>query len=166
MSAIIKNALVITSFHRDLYAAANAGFKATSTMMVKMETLIRSKYTVAPSFEQYRADQAALAEVAKEKGLVDNQWVRKPYAAAIKSVFGALPESQDPAAVAKRNARGKKAPGPVKGETSKKAPAETIEQLIARVGVFKVLAMCADILEVESTTKDVAKTIRAIKVAA
>lgn len=163
----LASALVITAFHKDVYAHIATGFKAAGTMQTKMGALIVSKYgKVAPTYEQYVADQMALKSLATEKGLVDNQWVRKPYAAAIKAVFGTLPESQDPAAVAKRNARGKKAPGPVKGVISKKAPTETVEQLIARIGVFKVLAMCADILEVESSTKELANTLHDIAKAA
>lgn len=154
----ITSALVITTFHRDLFNAQVAGMKATGTMQAKLAALIASKYTVAPTFEQYRADQAALAEIAKEKGLKDNQWVRKPYALAVKAAFGALPVSQDPAAIAKRKARG---PAKEKAATVPKRGAEDLEALIARVGVFKVLEACTRILEADDSTKSQAKGIAA-----
>lgn len=168
------NALVITSFHKNVASAIATSAKAQVTLAAKLGSLIGAQYPKAsPSFEQYRADQAALAELAKERGLVDNQYYRKAYAGAIKAAFGEVPVSMDAAAVAKRKARDIKAglskakSGAVKGATSKRDPsiAETVEQFIARVGVFKVLDMCAKILDADDSTKEAAKTIKSVKVA-
>jgi hypothetical protein len=169
------SALVITSFHKDVFNAANACAKAQITLGAKLATLIAKQYpSKSPSFEQYRADQSALAELCKEKGLVDNQYYRKAYAVAIKLAFNEVPVSMDAAAIAKRKARdAKKAAdtkgksGAVKGDTSKRAPSvsETVEQMIARVGVFKVLEMCANILDADESTKTAAKALKGIKAA-
>jgi hypothetical protein len=158
----------VTAFHRDVFKAAEAGRKAGETMLQKMVALLRSKYAaVAPTFEQYRADQKALAEIAKERGLTDNQWVRKPFALAVKTLYGALPEAQTAAAMAKRKLReanaaaGVKAGAP-KGETAprRQSEPETLEQYITRVGVFKVLQQCALILECVDDTKAFGNIVR------
>jgi hypothetical protein len=163
--------LVVTSFHKSVGAAIHTAVKSQLTLFAKLGQLIGEQYKTSPSFEQYRNDQAALAEIAKERGLTDAQYYRKAYASAIKDAFGELPVSMDAASVAKRKAReaagANKKAGAVKGETAPRKPAasETIEQLIARIGVFKVLETCAKLLETEESTKDVAKNIRALKVA-
>jgi hypothetical protein len=161
-----------SKFHAEIVAAASVGLKANMTVLAKMEALITSKYgKVAPTYEQFRADHAALGELAKEKGLKDSQWVRKPFNCAVKSLYKALPESQSVAALAKRALRekeGKTKPGAVKKVTGTRAPshAETIEQFIARVGVFKVLDACTAVLAADDSTKATADTLKALRVAA
>ena len=163
------SALVITSFHKSVGAAISKSASAQITLAATLGKLIQAQYLgKSPSFEQYRNDQAALAEIAKERGLVDNQYYRKAYAGAIKAAFGEVPVSMDAAAVAKRLARGVKAKaGAKKGDTVARKPAqsETIEQLIARIGVFKVLESCAKLLEADDSTKEAAKALKAIKAA-
>src|SRR5688572_17899812 len=96
----VQTATVVAQFHKDVFAAAQLAARAGVTMAQKLNTLILAKYgDTCPTFEQYRDDQKALAQLAKDRKLVDNQWVRKPYAAAIKARFGALPVSQAPEAV-------------------------------------------------------------------
>jgi len=173
---VVKNAaintLTVTPYHAAVYAACAAAHKAAGTATEKMIALLKSKYgEVAPSYLQYRADQAALASIAKDKGLKDSQWLRKPFAAAVKAVFGALPESQDPASIAKRKLRAQKAGnapasapvGAPKGKVQVKvtSPSESIEQAITRMGLFKVLEACTNILAQVDTTKELAKAIKA-----
>lgn len=172
--AATSKAVEITPYHRDVFKACETGRKAADTMLQRMVQLLKSKYgETSPTFAQYRGDQAALAQLAKDRGLVDNQWVRKPYAAAVKTLYGALPEAQTAAALAKRKVRealaaskGEKA-GAVKGQTAPRRASEpeTLEQYVARVGVFKVLAACAAILEADKSTADMAKAVKALKAA-
>lgn len=165
-------AVVITAFHRDVFTIAQSGHRAADTMAKKMQALITSKYgKLAPTFEQYRADRAALRELAKDKKLADDQWMRKPYCAALKAVFGALPESQDAAAIQKRAQRDAakasaktSAPtaGAPAGQTQDHAPSESeqIEQLVTRLGLFKTLDACMRILEADDATKAVVVHMR------
>lgn len=163
-----KAQVVVTPFHTDLYAAAMANVKAAATMSTKMQALVSSKYgTTAPTYEQYRTDQAVLASIAKDKGLVDNQWVRKPYAAAVKAVFGELPVAQTAAAIAKRKLREQQAPksGAPKGvvTTRNSSSADQIEQFIAKAGVFAVLSTLTKMLAADSSTKEAAKALVAVQ---
>ena len=195
--------LVITAFHKDAYAIINtqrvAVDKAQGTMQTKLGALIVSKYgTTAPTYAQFRADRDALKELAKEKGLADDQWLRKPFNAAIIAIFGKLPEAMTAAAIAKRAVRaaadakvaqelakvnadraasgmaplavlrkGTAKPdagkaGAPKGETTQRvaSESETIEQYIARVGLWKVMDACARVLNADKSTQDVAKAIQ------
>jgi hypothetical protein len=163
----------VTAFHRDLFKTMETARKAAGTRMEKMTALLRSKYgAVAPTFAQFKADRAALKLLADEKGLTDDQWVRKPYNAAVKLLYGALPEAQTAAAIAKRKVREATAQttgkaGAKKGETAPRRTStpETIEQFVARVGVFKVLDACAAILgEVTESAED-AKLLRNLSAA-
>lgn len=169
----VAAAVVITPFHKDMFAACQLVMKAVGTMESRMQALVTSKYgKVAPTYAQFRADRAALKSLADEKGLTSDQWVRKPYNAAIKAVFGALPESQSASSIAKRKlaaAKDKVAgkAGAKKGETAPRRTGtpETIEQYVARVGVFKVLEACAAILESDEATKDAGHVLRELKAA-
>ncbi len=163
-----SQAVVITAFHKDVFAAAIAGRKATETMQQKMASLLKSKYgETMPTFAQFKGDRAALKQLAADKGLADDQWVRKPFNAAVKALYGALPEAQTAAALAKRKVRdalGKSKAGAKKGETAprRQSEPETLEQYITRVGVFKVLQQCALILECDDSTKDIGHSLKAI----
>ncbi len=174
MTASTSTPVVILAFHKDVYACAQTAAKAGITMAQKMNALILARYAeTCPTFEEYRADQRALAQLAKDRKLVDNQWVRKPYAAAIKARFGALPVSQAPEAIVKAakraaDAAGKKnadaaAAGAVKGDTTQRVPSDTenLESLIARIGVFKALEACINILAADDKTSAQAKHLKA-----
>lgn len=178
-SAATSKAVEITAYHKALYAAADGARKATVKALDAVKALLESKYgKTAPTYEQFRADRSALREIAKGKGLADDQWLRKPYNAAVTALYGALPEAQTAAAIAKRKVRdalaangttiAKVKAGAKKGETAprRQSEIETLEQYIARIGVFKVLAQCALILEADESTKAVAQVLKGIKKAA
>ena len=160
-----RAAVEVTAFHRDVFAIAQTGHRAAETMDKKMRALLTSKYgTTAPTFEQYRADRAALRQLAADKKLADDQWVRKPYCAAVKALFGALPEAQTPEAIAKRQQRdaaktaAKATAAPVgapAGQTQDRQPteAEQIESLITRIGLIKAADAMVRILKADDRTK-------------
>jgi len=191
--------VAVLAFHNDVFACARTGHTAQQTMAKKMQALLISRYGDAlidssdkdhwgkpcaaggPSYEAYRNDQAALKLLAEQKGLADNQWVRKPYAAAVKALYGALPIAMTAAAIAKRAEREAVAvhtettvskAGAPKGETTERVPseAETIEQVIARIGIFQCLDACVRILASEKQTKvnaqHMAAMVKAAKAAA
>jgi hypothetical protein len=172
-------ALVITPFHKDVAkamdVAANVIDKANGVLGARLKALLASKYGVnAPSYEQFRSDRAALASIAKDAGMASDQYYRKAYNAAIVASFSALPVSQSAASIKARakalaagkgKGQGKKGKaGAVKGETAARRPAtaETIEQYVARVDPWKVLAICVRILESDESTKTQALAIKAI----
>jgi len=86
-----KAPLEILPFHKAVIAACTKGAKAQQTMREAIGALIKSRYKAFPTYAQYRADQDALAELSKGKGLMDNQYARKAYAGAMHDVYGALP---------------------------------------------------------------------------
>ena len=170
-----KPAVEILPFHQDVYRIAQTGQRAQVTMHEKMKTLITSRYgATCPTFEQHRADIKALDQLARDKGLSDGQWLRRPYNSAIVALFEKLPVSMAPEAVAKREQReardkvvkdaiakakaaGTIAPvGAPAGQTQEREPseAEKLEQLISRVGVWESLYACLRVLETDETTKD------------
>ena len=172
-----KPAPEILPFHLEVYRIAAAGQRATQTMAQRMQTLVTSRYgTTCPTFAQHRADLKALDQIAKDKGLTDGQWMRRPYNAAIITLFDALPVSMAAdaivkreqraardkivkAAIAKAKAEGSKdAPAPVGapvGETQERtpSPAEQMEQTIASMGVWETLYACLRILDTSEATK-------------
>lgn len=169
-----KAAIEVLPFHLSVYKIAQTGMRAEQTMAQRMQALITSRYgEVSPTFEQHRADIKALDQLARDKGLTDGQWMRRPYNAAIVALFDKLPEAQTPEAIAKRAQRAQRdavvkaaiakaketgaiAPtGAPAGETQERAPseAEQLEQLIARVGVFECLYACLRILDADECTK-------------
>jgi hypothetical protein len=188
--AVAKKGLEVTTFHKDVFATIDTARKATNkagdTMRSKLANLLRSKYgATMPTYEQFRADRAALKELATQKGLADDQWVRKPYNAAVHLLYGALPEAQTAAAIAKRKLREAEAAnkpsgatgvskgtakpeagkaGAQKGETAPRNPSadETIEQYIARVGLWKVMDACARLLNADKSSTLDAKAMQAI----
>lgn len=168
--------VAILAFHKDVFAIAQTGHRAGETMHKKMCALLTSRYgKAAPTYEQYRADRAALLQLAKDRKLASDQWVRKPFCAAVKAMYGALPEAQTPEAIAKRALRAQQdaavkaakaaAAAPVgapKGETQDRQPteAEQVESLVTRIGLFKTLEACVRILEADEATKAQALHIR------
>lgn len=185
---VASKGVEVSAFHKDVYAAINtartAVDKAQGSMQQKLANLLRAKYgTTMPTFEQFRADRAALKELATQKGLADDQWLRKPYNAAVHLLYGALPEAQTAAAIAKRALReanekagvttvkaGKKVeapankPGAQKGTTApeRTSAVETIEQYITRVGLWQVMDACARILNADKSTVEEAKALQPI----
>ena len=167
-------AVEVLPFHLSVYKIAQTGQRAEQTLATKMQALVTSRYgETCPTFEQHRADIKALDQLARDKGLTDGQWMRRPYNAAIVALFDKLPESQAPEAIAKREQRaardkvvkdaiakakadGTIAPvGAPAGETQERQPSEgeQLEQLIARVGVFECLYACLRILAADKTTE-------------
>lgn len=183
-------AVEVTAFHKDAYSIMRTGLNAQQTLRVKLAALLETRYgkpiigkdadgketrSGGPSFEQYRADNAALRQLAADanpvKGADVGQYVRKTFAAVVKAHYGALPVSMDAAAVQKRAQReaaeaAKKAaapaPAPVgapAGETqADRAPneAEQIEQIVTRLGPLKTLDACIRILLADESTKGTA----------
>ena len=167
-------AVEILAFHKGVANIAITGMRAGETMAQRMQALITSRYgETCPTFEQHRADIKALNAIARDKGLTDGQWMRRPYNAAIVALFEKLPVAQTPEAIAKREQRaqrdavvkaaiakaketGEIAPaGAPAGETQERVPSEgeQLEQLIARVGVFETLYACLRILDADESTK-------------
>lgn len=104
--AVATASVQTTDYHKSIINALQAGKKASETMQQKLEALIRSKYgDCMPTIVQYTADQSALKLLADQRGLADNQWVRKPYALAVRAVYGALPVSTGQDAEGKRLSR-------------------------------------------------------------
>lgn len=178
-----KGTIAISVFQQDLFAAAYKGaegvHKAVESQRAQMRKLLLDQYgSTAPTFEQFRADRAALKILAMQKGLVDDQWVRKPYNAAIIELYKALPVSMSEAAIAKRaqrptvdKAAAKAAikdaltkAGAVKGDTTERDPsaAETVEQFIAKFGITNVLQAAARILAEKRESKLDATTLQAV----
>lgn len=160
----------ITPFHRDLFTAMETAHKEHGTMLTRMQALLKSKYgETMPTWMQAKGDRQALKALADERGLADDQWLRKPYNLAVKALYGALPESTSASAEAKRRMRdaGIKVTqvkaGAKKGETAPRRTGdpETLEQYITCIGVWKVLEQCCVILECDDSTKDVAEKVRA-----
>lgn len=123
-----------------------------------------------PSFAMYRSLQNALNLLAVEAGFT-GQMMRKHCAHAVKTLYGALPVSDSPAAIAKRAQR----PAATPKTTQKPSAAETfaagieharkdetVESFIARVGVTTVLAALNRILDAEESTKPAAAAALAI----
>lgn len=100
-----------TEAQKELFViACRAGDRITRAMTTYTKELVawlHAQYgETKPTYEQFWSDREALAILAKERGLADDQWVRKPYNAAVKSVYGELPVSPSKEAVAKRLVRG------------------------------------------------------------
>jgi hypothetical protein len=159
--------VVVTPFHKEMFACVQTAAKAAGTMATRMQALLTSKYgTTMPTWEQFKGDRIALARLADEKGLKDDQWIRKPYNAAVKALYGDLPAAPSRKVAGPKKGNGKA--GAVKGQTAPRTTSEreTLEQYIARVGVFTVLECCAKILEADESTKARAAGIHALAKAA
>lgn len=139
-----------------------------------MQTALALQYgDTAPTFKEFQADRAALRALAMHKGLVDDQWVRKPYNLAVKALWGALPVAMTEAAILKRAQRDAKPkaavqavakPGAVKGDTAERAPSanETVEQLIARIGIYATIKAVTRILATERASATDKATLEAV----
>ncbi len=102
------------------YKAGIAVDRAIRNGLDAMTTWLVSQYgKKPPTYEQFWSDRDALKAGAKQRGLVDDQTMRKPYNAAVKALYGELPVSQSLEAVSMRLRR------PV---VDKKAKAEKVKQ--------------------------------------
>lgn len=178
-------AVEVTAFHKDVYAVCKTGLNGQQTMRAKLAALLITKYgqpvigkdaegketrSGGPAFDAYRADNAALRQLAANaspiKGGDVGQYVRKMFAWSVNALYGSLPESQDAAAVLKRaqrdaKAAAKKATNPAapvgapSGETQEREPSEseTIEAAITRMGLIKTMHGCFNILKADDKTK-------------
>jgi hypothetical protein len=165
--AVASKGVQVTAFHKDVFACIQAARKSNETMVARMRALLVSKYgETMPTYEQFKGDRLALAQLADDKGLKDDQWIRKPYNAAVKGLFGDLPKAPGSKVQGVKGGNGSK-PGAKKGETAPRTTSEreSLEQYITRVGVFKVLQQCALILEADDATKGIAGAIKALKAA-
>lgn len=93
-------------WHGAVIDTIGAWQKAAGTMLDRMLGLLEARYgNRMPTYEEYTHDQKALAQLAEKRGLKSNQWVRKPFAAAVKSRYNALPIQMTPEAIRKRAER-------------------------------------------------------------
>ena len=164
--------IAIEQFHKDVATCAMHGIRTAETVAKKMVALVTARYgEKAPTFEQYKADLAAFKVIAEQRKLASEQWLVRPYGAALKTQYKELPVSMAPDAVAKRKQRedrdalvksaiaaAKKTTEPVgakQGETQERQPSETeqIEQLVSRVGLWETLYACIRILASDESTK-------------
>ena len=151
-------------FVREYGAAILKADKALATAQAVAVAFVAAVFAEAPTYERYmevRNELRAQCEIGHGAHVFDT--VRKAYAAAIVSTFGALPESKSPEAVRKAAARAKAAaktgrPTGTTGTDAKQsaagsAPAhETIGQFIAKFGAAAVLVELAAILATEKAT--------------
>lgn len=167
-----------TAFQRGLFTvlfdAEDKINRVILTQRERIESYLAKEYgDVSPTFEQFQADRKALAALSLERGLVDDQVVRKAYNVAIKALFGALPVSDSPAAIAKRLQRPTAAPRARKvagegvdsqegGERVQEAEIRSISQFIATFGAANVLVELAKILATEKATQLDARTLVAV----
>lgn len=192
--------LDIRAWRVEVVDAAQTSQKAAFTMFDTMVALVLRRYgpclinpapqalnddctraaVGGPSKADYDEDQKQFAELAKARGLASNQWVRKPYAAAVKSVYGTLPITETAEALAERqrrkaggastghaNAAEVQQPakaGRTEGETQERRPskAEQIEQVVTSYGIPATMEAIARILDGKPDTALAAKTMRAL----
>lgn len=167
-------AVAVDQFHKDVATCAMHGIRTAETVAKKMIALVTARYgETAPTFEQYKADLAAFKAIAEHRKLASEQWLVRPYGAALKTLYKELPVSMAPDAVAKRKQReerdalvksaiaaAKKTAevtpvGAKPGETQERQPseAEQVEQLVSRVGLWETLYACIRILASDESTK-------------
>ena len=171
---------VFTSAQKNLFkcmldcerAIDNAYQLNTGKRDAAIRVWITAQYnTTMPTFAQYRADHAALIAFAHEEGLKDAQVMRKAYNIVLHEVFGALPESDSPAAIAKRAARGSAGTKAARAKVGAKkgvvvAPSigepATLEQMITKFGIVEVFKACQKILATDNRTVLAGKTVGSI----
>lgn len=150
------------------YKAAKAIDKALNTQLGTMKDWLKEQYgDTCPTYDQFWSDRDALEALALERGLVDDQWVRKPYNMAIKAVYGALPVSTTAAAVAKRAVRPEAQARPTQPvgakivKVSMPKDAETaVRQMLDHYGMAKVLIAFSTILGEHKETLKEAQRVR------
>jgi len=152
-----------TEFQAALFDAIFKSGEAVCRAQASQRDLIRGELSnhygnEAPTYAQFKADRKALRALSLERGLVDDQYARKLYNAAVVELWGALPVSDSPAAQAKRLHReavnAVSEPQEERGvpETRQVKQYEEIGQFIARFGAAAVLVELAKILATENDT--------------
>ncbi len=163
-----KRTVLVSQWQEGLYdvlfGAAEALCAVEQTQGERIRTYLSGHYSdVAPTYAQFISDRAALHVIALDRGLVDDQYVRKLYNKAIKELFGALPVSMSAEAVAKRAQRPAKQERVAQKAVAKiVSNADQIESFIASVGMAKILTTAAKILKASQATKLDGATIDAI----
>lgn len=165
----------ITAFHQRLYdvafECAQELSEAFDNQQLRLKTVLAHQYgDTCPTYKQFQADRAALKTLAAYKGLVDDQWLRKPYNLAIKSLYGALPVAMTEAAIAKRAARAtqpkiiKAAVGAPAGQPAPRnsSVSEQVEQMVAKFGVFATMKAITAILKADAKSATDAAALDAI----
>lgn len=157
-----------TEAQKELYViAVRAGDRITRAIQTYTKEMVRwleAQYgETPPTYEQFWSDREALAILARENGLVDDQWVRKPYNAAVKALYQELPVSPSKAAVAKRLTRGSQNPTGERRHRPPKDPVKTVENAMHRMiesyGYAPVLSAMARILAERDETRREAKRV-------
>lgn len=168
-AAYVEIADYQTALFDVLFDAADQVCRVQESQRARIKDVLIGQYPECPTFAQFRSDRDALRVLALERGLVDDQYVRKAYNGAIVELWGALPVSDSPAAVAKRLQRPVKpikADKPAKVDTPPEKRAETVPatigQFIARFGTAAVLVELAKILATEKSTATDAATLIAV----
>lgn len=160
-SKAVAAVVVVSEFHKAVARIALAGIRAAETNFAQMRANIRKEYgDTCPTFEQYRADHAALKVLAKLRGLEDAQVLRKAYNRALKAEYedqlkgteNGLPEAQTAEAIV---ARAKRAKIKAAAAALEKAEAETM------AAVAKAQAPAADTGANERTQTE-AETIECV----
>jgi hypothetical protein len=156
-----------TSFEVSLFTACvaleRAAWEADNKRALIAQAIKGHFGATAPTYAQYKALQEAMHLQAVEAGFT-GQMIRKHVAHGVKSAYGALPESDSPAAIAKRAQRPGKTAKQAKPDAAASFKAgvehaqskETIESFIARVGIVATLSALNRILAAEDSTKDAA----------
>jgi hypothetical protein len=173
-SKVVKAVVPFVAVYGVITDAAFAYRKADVSAFKKF--LAATKVTfgdVCPTYLQCKDVRNELTIADKARGLKDAQWSHRAFTNAVKSLYGAMPLSSDPAAILKAAKRAadaaekKNSPevlGAPKGETQSHpvSAEQLLEQEIARIGIDKVMAALSRMLAVEKSTATQAKAIAAI----
>lgn len=166
-----KGVIEVTPWQENLYSelfdAADSINRAEVSQGERIKAFLSQQYAACPSYDQFRADRAALKAIALNHGLVDDQYVRKNYNKAITALFGALPVSMAASAVAKRAQRPDVDPEtrkePAKREVEKvSSEADAVEAYIAKIGIAKVLMAASRILKASRLTQLDGQTVEVV----
>jgi len=163
-----KRTVLVSQWQEGLYdvlfGAAEALNAIEQTQGERIRNYLAEQYGEdAPTYAQFISDRAALHVIALDRGLVDDQYVRKLYNKAIKELFGELPVSMSPEAIAKRAQRPAKHDRVTQKAVAKiVSNADQIEAFIASVGMARILTTAAKILKASQATKLDGATIDAI----
>lgn len=151
--------------------------RSITTQVATMTAWLGEQYgETPPTYAQFWADREALKFLAQERGLVDDQWVRKPYNMAVKTKYGKKPISPTIGAQAKRGQRSaiakvisttmpkgaaKQKPAAAKPGMPKDA-VDAARQMISYYGFARVLMAFSQVLSEYRETAKEAKRIETI----
>jgi hypothetical protein len=157
------------------FKTAEAINRQIHTQLESMKTWLTEQYGAKPpTYEQFWSDRDALKFLAEEKGLADDQWVRKPYNMAVKALYGELPVAPTLAAAAQRNVRKSVIKAATKALVARvearkgpkvampKDAADAARQMVAYYGFAKVLLAFSQVLSEYRETAKEAKRIEAL----